>query len=93
MPGEPVGAEETQLLAGVPDEEHRALRAVGACTSASAISSTPTAPLPSSSAPLKIESGLGGRTFRRLSRIARIRRLLRRWCAGGAVGPAGRITS
>ena len=44
----------------------------GDLASASAISSTLTEPLPSSSAPLKTESGLGPRIFRRLSSMRAI---------------------
>jgi hypothetical protein len=49
----------------------------------SASSSSATVPLPSSSAPLRIESGRGARSARRLSRIARIR--------ADSSGVAGRI--
>ena len=94
MPGEPVGAEQAQLLGGVPDEEHRALGPVGPFASGSAISSTPTVPLPSSSAPLQHRVAPRGRARRRrLSRIASIRAA----CAavgspGVLLAPSGRIT-
>ena len=85
---------EPRLLAGVPDEEQRALGPLGArVTALSAISSRAIEPEPSSSAPFTIESSRAGRSFRMLS----THRADRAACSalgspGASLAPRGRIT-
>jgi hypothetical protein len=89
---EPLGAQQSGLLAGVADEEDRALGRVALRDIASAISRMATVPEPSSSAPLRMESRRGRLTFLKESRCAIFAHSSAVGVRCGESAPIGRMT-